>query len=68
MLVGIDERTQIDLNNSGTVKSNRDLVFEVVARTFDGRPKTDLDATQRWRSRHFNYYEAGRWDTCHCDA
>lgn len=60
--VGIDERTQIDLNRSGSLKANRDLVYEVVAKTADGRPKTDVDPSQRWRSTHFNFYEAGRWD------
>ncbi|MFO0809689.1 MAG: transglutaminaseTgpA domain-containing protein [Gemmataceae bacterium] len=60
--VGLEDRPAIDLNRSGTVKSNRDLVYEVVARTADGRPKTDLDPAQRWSNQRFNYYENGRWE------
>src|SRR5947209_11098094 len=52
-----------DLNRSGSLRANRDVVFEVAA--FSDLPctirKTDLDPGQRWRGRVFNFYEHGRW-------
>ncbi len=63
MQTGYDERPSIDLNNSGSLKVNRDLAFEVRAFQADGQtPKTDLDTDQRWRGTVFNYYEGGRWE------
>jgi hypothetical protein len=58
-----DERPGIDLNNSGLVTINRELVFEVRAFESDEvTPKTDLDPNQYWRTKTFNYYENGRWE------
>src|SRR5262249_48787167 len=60
---GLDERRpEIDLNHSGTLKVNRDLVCEVRAFSPDGRPKTDLDPGLRWHGATFNYYDRGRWE------
>jgi transglutaminase-like putative cysteine protease len=64
---GVDDtKPDIDLNNSGTLRVNRDLVFEVQAYTLTPErqrvPKTDLDPAQRWRGHVFNYYDRGRWE------
>jgi hypothetical protein len=66
LVTGTDEnRPSIDLNRFGTLTSNREKAFDVIAFTRDDEidppPKTDLDPGQRWRQWDFNFYERGQW-------
>jgi transglutaminase-like putative cysteine protease len=51
----------LDLNRTGTVGINNDLVLEVRAEDAERNPKTDLDPGIRWRGAVLNYYDQGRW-------
>jgi transglutaminase-like putative cysteine protease len=51
----------VDLNTTGTVRVNHEVAFEVTAYDVQGRPKTDLDAAQLWRSQILELYDQGRW-------
>jgi protein-glutamine gamma-glutamyltransferase len=61
METGVNSESQVDLNRTGSLNVNRELACEVYAETPDGRPKTDLSPTQRWRSWSLVRYESGRW-------
>src|SRR5206468_8414490 len=57
-----EDRPGIDLNHSGTVSLNQEVVFTVF--TYDGNnnKRSVLDPNIRWRGSTFNHYEAGRWE------
>jgi protein-glutamine gamma-glutamyltransferase len=57
---GLSENA-VDLNHTGSVQQNSDVVFEVVAEDGAGRPRLDLSLDQRWRAASLTHYEAGRW-------
>jgi protein-glutamine gamma-glutamyltransferase len=57
-----DERPGIDLNNSGTVSLNQEVVFTVYAYDGNNQLHSVLDPNIRWRGSTFNHYEAGRWE------
>jgi transglutaminase-like putative cysteine protease len=57
-----DERPGIDLNHSGTVSLNQEVVFTVVVYDSNSHMRSLLDPTVRWRGSIFNHYEAGRWE------
>jgi hypothetical protein len=51
----------LDLNRTGTLEQNNELAFEVYADDFSGKPKLDLNPTQRWRTAVLIHYEGGKW-------
>jgi hypothetical protein len=51
----------IDLNRTGRIQPNNEVVMEVYARNADGTAKVDLDEFQRWRSTTLSSYSNGRW-------
>lgn len=53
----------IDLNRTGQVAVNDEVVFEVTAADAQGQPKLDLSPTQRWRGDFLDQYHNGRWVT-----
>ena len=58
---GMTSEQSVDLNKSGDLQVNRDVVYEVVARNRDGTPHRDLPAEQRFRYYTFAGYDSGRW-------
>jgi hypothetical protein len=58
---GMSNELAIDLNGTGTLELNRDVVFEVQVEDSAGRPRSDLPATQRWRGQALRYYFDGKW-------
>ena len=61
--IGSNADSIVDLNHTGDLKSNEKIAFTVRASLNEGRPKTDLDAEQMWRSNSFQSYEDGKWKT-----
>jgi transglutaminase-like putative cysteine protease len=53
---------QIDLNRTGWVEVNDDVVMTVTAQDAALWPKTDLSPQQRWRGPIFDRYQDGRWE------
>jgi hypothetical protein len=51
----------IDLNVTGQVEVNEEVVIEIQAQYRDSQVKTDLDPEQRWRGIFLDYYDNGRW-------
>lgn len=51
----------IDLNRTGMIHTSQAVAFVVKAEAADGKPKLDLDPSQRWRGLVLNSYENGRW-------
>lgn len=58
---GMTSEQSVDLNKSGDLQVNRDVVYEVTARNRDGTPHRELPADQRFRYYTFAGYEGGRW-------
>jgi transglutaminase-like putative cysteine protease len=52
---------EIDLNSTGQVEVNDEVVVEVLAEDAAGRPKLDLPLDQRWRGMVLDMYQNGRW-------
>jgi transglutaminase-like putative cysteine protease len=61
MEVGYSADQHVDLNRTGELQVDREVVVEVDARYADGRPMDDLSGVQRWRGQSFGVYESGRW-------
>jgi hypothetical protein len=59
METGIPE--VIDLNRTGQVEVNDDVVLEVRAEDREGNPMVSLPIDQRWRGAFLDRYEKGRW-------
>jgi hypothetical protein len=57
-----EERPGIDLNHSGTVSLNQEVVFTVYTYDANNQRRSMLDPNVRWRGATFNHYEAGRWE------
>jgi len=57
-----DERPGIDLNHSGTVSLNQEVVFTVYVYDTNSFMRSLLDPNIRWRGTTFNHYEGGRWE------
>jgi len=51
----------IDLNQTGLLRVDERIAFEVEARRADDTPKTDLNPLQHWRGATVDHYEGGRW-------
>lgn len=51
----------IDLNRTGQIEVNEEVVLEIQAEDQEQQPKTDLDSEQRWRGMFLDQYENGRW-------
>ncbi len=58
---GMTSEQSVDLNKSGDLQVNRDIVYEVAARNRDGTPHRELPAEQRFRYYTFAGYDSGRW-------
>ncbi len=58
---GMTSEQSVDLNKSGDLQVNRDIVYEVTARNRDGTPHRELPAEQRFRYYTFAGYDSGRW-------
>jgi hypothetical protein len=54
-------RTEVDMNARGSLRVNEDPAFQVTAVDGRGRPKTNLNRNQRWRSMVLDIYHEGRW-------
>ena len=61
MEVGYSADQHVDLNRTGELQVDREVVAEVDARYADGKPMDDLSGVQRWRGQSFGVYESGRW-------
>jgi hypothetical protein len=59
--IGYAAEQMIDLTQTGDLQSNPETAFEVTATNSDGRPKEDLDPTQRWRGTVLVTYAGGTW-------
>jgi transglutaminase-like putative cysteine protease len=51
----------IDLNRTGPIEVNEEVVIEIQAEDKNNNPKTDLDTEQRWRGMYLDQYDNGRW-------
>ena len=58
--IGFAADQMTDLNQTGDLKANEAVAFEVVAEA-NGQPKTDLSPEQRWRGRILKQYVKGVW-------
>lgn len=59
--VGYAADQQVDLNRTGELQVDREVVAEIEAKYPDGRPKDDVSAVQKWRGPAFAVYDGGRW-------
>jgi transglutaminase-like putative cysteine protease len=55
--------SDLDLNLTGWVELDEEVVLVVTAEDAAGAPKLDLDPGQRWRGPVLDTYEAGRWES-----
>jgi transglutaminase-like putative cysteine protease len=51
----------IDLNRTGQIEVDEEVVMEIQARDRNNQPKTDLNLEQRWRGMFLDQYDHGRW-------
>ncbi len=59
--IGYSADQMVNLNHTGTLRSNPEPAFEVKATNADGTPKTDLNINQRWRGKALRHYARGEW-------
>ncbi|MBX9625145.1 MAG: transglutaminase domain-containing protein, partial [Gemmataceae bacterium] len=59
--IGYAADQMLDLTQTGDLKANREVAFEVTATDVAGRPKDDLNPAQRWRGSVLTHYRAGSW-------
>ncbi len=59
--VGYSPDENVNLNRTGELQVNRDVVAEVSVRDGVGRPFGGLRANQLWRGPAYTNYDAGRW-------
>ncbi len=64
-IVGENPVEEINLNDTGRVELDDEIVLRVAAADALGRPKRDLPADQRWRGFVLDWYENGRWTMMH---
>jgi hypothetical protein len=58
--IGYAADQMTNLNQTGDLKPNEQLAFEVTAEV-NGHPKLDLPSDQRWRGRVMRVYASGTW-------
>ncbi|HEV3386028.1 MAG TPA: transglutaminaseTgpA domain-containing protein, partial [Gemmata sp.] len=58
--IGFNADQMTDLNQTGDLKSNDAVAFEVEAEV-EGQPETILSPNQRWRGRILRHYLSGIW-------
>jgi transglutaminase-like putative cysteine protease len=58
--IGFAADQMVDLTQTGTLRGNDRIAFEVTAQTDSGRPAT-LSPDQRWRGVVKGRYQSGRW-------
>jgi protein-glutamine gamma-glutamyltransferase len=58
--IGFAADQMVDLTQTGTLRGNDNIAFEVIAETDTGR-KLELSPEQRWRGAVKGRYQAGKW-------